>query len=108
MNRLAGTIIDIETSDALSLVKMAVGEYIVSSIVIDTPETLDFLKIGNAVLIFFKETEVIIATADKEDISVQNKIPCEVISLKEGKLLSEISLTFGGHTIKSIITTNAT
>lgn len=107
MNRLSGTISDIQTSDALSLVKIAIAELIFSTVVIDNPDTSAYLRIGHPVLVFFKETEVIIATAEASTISIQNRIPCEVASLHVGKLLCGITLKFGTNTIKSIITANA-
>lgn len=107
MNQLKGNIINIQTSEDLSLVKIAVGETIFTSIVIDTPETLNYLKIGNKITLFFKETEVMISKTENLQISVQNQIPCTVYNIKEGKLLSEITMQFNEHTISSVITTNA-
>lgn len=107
MNTLIGNITHIETSEALSLVKIAVGETIFSTIVIDTSKTLDYLKIGNEIKFYFKETEVIIAKKDDLRISIQNKIKCCVSNINEGKILTEITLKFKQNTIHSIITTNA-
>lgn len=107
MNKLTGNITHIETSEALSLVKIAVGETVFTSIVIDTPETLDYLKIGNEINFYFKETEVIIAKTEDLRISIQNKIQCSVSNINEGRILTEITLRFKQNTIHSIITTNA-
>ncbi|MEA1786195.1 TOBE domain-containing protein [Arenibacter sp. GZD96] len=108
MNRLVGTITALQTNDTLSLVNMAVDEFVFTTIVIDTPETVPYLEIGKKVALFFKETEVILATRDILELSIQNKIPGKISALKEGKLLSEVTIDIGKHKLKSVITTAAT
>jgi len=107
MNTLTGNITSIKTSDVISLVKITVGDVIFTSIVIDTPETLDYLKIGNAINLYFKETEVIISKTEDLKISLQNQIPCEIVSINLGLILSELHLMFGAYKITAIITSNA-
>ncbi len=107
MNILSGNITNIQGSDSLSLVKIEVGGLIFTSIIIDTPESETYFKIGNAVKIYFKETEVIIAKNEPLNISIQNKIPCTIIAMKIGVILTELHLRFGDMNIKSLITTNA-
>lgn len=107
MNTLIGNISSIETSETLSLVKMAVDDIIFTAIVIDTPETLAYLKINNAVKLYFKETEVIISKTVDLKISLQNQIPCTISKINKGVILAEISLKFNTHSINAIITTNA-
>ncbi len=108
MNILSGTIIEIKSHEGISLVKVRADEGIVfTSIVLDTTETTDYLKEGNSIKIIFKETEVIISKDMYLNISVQNRIPCIVQSIKTGVLLSQVNLLFGETLIKSIITNNA-
>ena len=107
MNILKGNITNIHESESLSLVKIAVGNIIFTSIIIDTPESDSYFKIGNTVKIYFKETEVIIAKNELLNISIQNKIPCTIISMKLGEILTELHLRFEDFDIKSLITTNA-
>jgi molybdopterin-binding protein len=107
MNILKGNITNIQGSDSLSLVKIAVGSTTFTAIVIDTPESNTYFKIGNTVKVYFKETEVIIAKNEPLNISIQNKILCNIDSMKQGEILSELHLSFGEFNIKSLITTNA-
>lgn len=107
MNKLTGNITSVQGSESLSLVKIAVGGTTFTSIIIDTPESGAYFKTGNTVNVYFKETEVIIAKNEPLNISIQNKIPCTIISMKQGEILSELHLSFGEFTIKSLITTNA-
>jgi molybdopterin-binding protein len=107
MNTLSGNIVTIQTYEALSLVKVAVKDIVFTSIVIDTPETSDYLKTGANVKLYFKETEVSISKDAQLSISIQNKIVCTITAIKQGRLLSQINLSFGGLEIKSIITTDS-
>jgi molybdopterin-binding protein len=108
MNILNGVITEIQLHEGISLVKVrAIENLLFTSIVLDTPETADYLKEGNFVKIIFKETEVIISKDIHLNISVQNRIPCSVQSIKIGVLLSQVNLLFGEAVIKSIITSNA-
>ncbi|WP_281233907.1 TOBE domain-containing protein [Flavobacterium gelatinilyticum] len=107
MNVLKGIITAIQSHEGLSLVKVKSHQFAFSSIVLDTPETSDYLRENNTVKIIFKETEVIISKDANTAISVQNKIPCRIESIKKGVILSQINLVMDDQILKSIITTNA-
>lgn len=108
MNQLVGKITEIQSHEGISLVKLRTESNInFTSILLDTPETADYLKIGNSAKIIFKETEVIISKDLNPKISVQNQISCKIQSIKVGVVLSQIFLTFAGEKISSIITSNA-
>lgn len=107
MNTLTGNIIEICTEGSLSLVKIVVHHFTLSSIIIDTPEQSEYLRVGKKVKVLFKETEVILAKEFSGKISVQNKIECRVTSFEKGTLLCKIALYINGDTITSIITRNA-
>jgi molybdate transport system regulatory protein len=119
MNVLPGEIIEIVTEDEISLVRIRMDDQVFSSIVLDTPATISYLRTGNPVRLLFKETEVIIAKTSPLAISVQNKIECVIKTIKKGKILCELALGIcGSHAesapasgqsreIRSIITRNA-
>jgi molybdopterin-binding protein len=120
MNILPGNIIEITTENEISLVKIDAGGLVFTSIVIDTPEGSDYLKIGHPVRLLFKETEVMIAVTSPLAISVQNRIECSIREITTGKLLCDLGLDIlnnpassgdlPGHSnrqIRSIITRNA-
>ena len=106
MNVLQGTIQTLHTQGNLTLVKVAVADLVFTSIIIETSETVDYLKTGHAVQVMFKETEVIICK-EQVEISMQNRIPVEITDIEKGKLLSRLSLKFHDYSLCSIITTNA-
>lgn len=107
MNVINGIISHIESHEEISLVKVKSGDVTFSSIVLDTPETSDYLKIENRVKIIFKETEVMISKDLNPNISIQNKLLCRIESIQKGVILSQINLVHNEQTIKSIITRNA-
>ncbi|WJS93282.1 TOBE domain-containing protein [Flavobacterium johnsoniae] len=107
MNILKGNISEIQSYEGISLVKVKFHDFIFSSIVLDTPDSAEYLKESQAVKIIFKETEVIISKDLNPQTSVQNQIPCIVKSVKKGILLSQINLIADQQNIQSIITSNA-
>ena len=107
MNLLEGKISEIKTEGSLSLVKVMVQNCPITAIVIETPESAEYLAIENNVKVVFKETEVVLAKGFSGTISLQNKLDCSVHSFEKGKLLCKILLNFQNRTIASVITRNA-
>ena len=108
MNSFKGEITKIEQEESLALVSIVVGEVSFTTIVIDSPETAPYLKIGHPVQVLFKETEVLIGKDLKPgSISLQNKITCTIRKIEAGKLLSKLGLESALGGLVSIITTHA-
>ena len=107
MNILKGKISDIRVNGDLSIVKVDVGNTIFSTILIDTPDTADYLKLDNEVRVIFKETEVILGVGDMSGISLRNKLVGEVSCIESDKLLSKVTINTSLGPIISIITSNA-
>ena len=107
MNILKGAIKEIEVSGELSIVRVDVRGNLLSTIVIDTPETAEFLKLGNPVRVIFKETEVIIGVGDMKGISLRNKFWGKIKIIEKDLLLSKLLVDCEVGEISSIITSNA-
>jgi molybdate transport system regulatory protein len=107
MNVLTGRISDIQLCHDLSLVSIECSSLTLKSIIIETPDTAPYLKIGNSIDVVFKETELIISKKGEQLISLQNRFPSTIIKMNIGELLSSISLQFEEYELNSIITTNA-
>lgn len=107
MNTLEGEIESIKTHGSLSLVKIKVDTIFFSTIVIETPDTATYLKLGNNVNVLFKETEVIIGKGLEHAVSMQNKIVGKIIEIKEGEILSKLTIDSTVGKITAIITANA-
>ncbi|MEM9329546.1 MAG: TOBE domain-containing protein [Bacteroidota bacterium] len=107
MNTLKGQIVNLQVDSALTLVRAEVGQSIFSAIIIDTPETVDYLKVGQSVNVVFKETEVVIGLPGINGISLQNQLSGTVQSLQKGRLLSRLEIHTDVGYISSIVTSQA-
>jgi len=107
MNNLKGKIVSFESEGDLSIVQIGVDENTLSAIVIEKPESSNYLNVNTEVNIYFKETEVILAKNQSNQISIENRILCEVAKINKGVLLTNIKLKKGGDVITSIISTSA-
>ncbi|MEH6659288.1 TOBE domain-containing protein [Leeuwenhoekiella marinoflava] len=108
MNRLNGNISRIEVSGNLTLAHVEVTpQLVLKAIVIDTPKTAAYLKVGQEVALVFKETEVIIGTNSQIKISLQNQIPASINKIERGQLLSKLNLRTITGELNAIVSTNA-
>lgn len=107
MNKLQGTITAIECNRYMSLADVAVGGEVFSATLLETPETADYLKVGNPVTLLFKETEVALAKNLSGLISLRNRFAVKVQGIERGDILTAIKLDYPGGTLTSIITTRA-
>lgn len=107
MNKLRGHITRIESNDHVSLVDVEVNGDIFTATLLETPDDAPYLKVGNAVDILFKETEVSLAKGLSGLISLRNRVLTTVKLVRSGVILSEVMLDYRGQTISSIITTGS-
>lgn len=105
MNQLKGTIAAIESNSHMSLVDVAVGGDMFSATLLETPETAFYLKIGQAVTMLFKETEVSLAKNLTGMITLRNRIPVVVTGIERGAIMSAVKLDYRGLSLTSIVTT---
>ncbi len=107
MNRLKGKIVDVSSEENISVVKIKVDDILLTSVLLETPETAEYLKIGRDIFILFKETEVSIGKNIHGEISLSNRIETTVKDIKKGKILTQLRLSFSNKEITSIITTES-
>lgn len=107
MNRLPGIISAIESSEHLALVDVVAGPDTFTAMLMETPLNAPYLKIGNAVDVLFKETEVALAKNLSGQISLRNIIRARVRQIRRGDILCEVVLDYQEQTVTSIITTRA-
>ena len=107
MNILKGKINEIKVNGQLSIVSVKVAETIFTAIVIDTPETAQYLKKNNPIQVIFKENEVIIGTGNMDSISLRNRLIGKIIRIDSDVLLSKLVVKTEVGDITSVITTNS-
>ena len=107
MNQLKGHIDSVTTSGNLSLARIRVGRFLLSAVVIDTPESCAYLQERAEVQAVFKETEVVLGNQDLQGISLQNRLPGLVAAIEKGTLLSRVVLKTEVGEIASVVTSAA-
>lgn len=107
MNKLTGTITEIQSSDHISLITVDVGGDVFSSIVLEGTHGPVHYKTGDTVSLLFKETEVGIGKNLSGMISLRNRFKSSVTNIEKGKILTKVALSYKNHAIGSIISTSS-
>jgi molybdopterin-binding protein len=108
MNSFKGHIIKIEVKDQLSIVSIQISdENKLHAVVVETPETAEYLSINQEIKVLFKETEVIIGKGNDLAVSIQNRISGVVTHIEKGVLLTKVTIKTRIGDIESIISTRA-
>jgi molybdate transport system regulatory protein len=107
MNRLQGTVTLLETEGEISLVEVDVRGEKLTSLVLESAASGAYLAPGRPVTVLFKESELSIALAPSPGISIRNRLPCVISSIRSGRILSHLVLEFKGSSLHSLISTHA-
>ncbi|MBL8013784.1 MAG: TOBE domain-containing protein [Candidatus Omnitrophica bacterium] len=107
MNKIKGKIVNIESSDNLSIIQVNVDGDVFSSIVLEGKKTPLNYKIKDAVTLLFKETEVGLAKNLNGMISLRNRFPGTVKKIDKGPILAKVTLNYKKQSIESIISTQS-
>ena len=107
MNKLTGTISQIQQSGAILLVDIDVDGHGFSAMLIESATQLEWLQTGKIINLIFKETEVSLAKNLSGMISMRNRMKCTILHIECGELLSKVSLQFQKYVITSAITTRS-
>jgi len=107
MNKLPATITAIQQSGTILLVDAEAEGQAFSALLIESVNRPEWLEMGKAVDLVFKETEVTIAKELRGIISMRNRMKCKVLKISKGDLLSMITMKFKNFTIVSAITTRS-
>lgn len=107
MNRFEGEIVQVQSDESISLVSIAVDDIIFKTVLLETPESATYLQSGKKVTVLFKETEVIIGKGNNLNVSIQNRIQGEIHEIREGLLLSRLTLRTKIGELNAVITTDS-
>ena len=107
MNKLNGSIINVQSSPEISIVEVDVSGDVFSAIVLETPVSAVYLRSGNKVEVIFKETEVSIAKNLSGLISIRNKFQARIIKIQRHEILTTVVLAYKATEIASIISTKS-
>ena len=108
MNKLKGKIVDIQSSDNISIIHVDIEGDVFSSIVLEGKKGPANYKIKDSVTLLFKETEVGIAKNLSGMISLRNRFKASIKKIDKGSILAKITLNYKNYTIESIISAEST
>jgi molybdate transport system regulatory protein len=103
MNKLKGKIVDIQSSDHISIIHVNVDGDVLSSIVLEGKKGPSNYKVKDSVTLLFKETEVGLAKNLTGMISLRNRFKATIKKIDKGPVLAKITLNYKNHVIESII-----
>ena len=107
-NQIPGTVTDVTSGEVMATVKvrLAGGQDITAAITIEAVEELG-LAAGTAVRALVKSTEVSLATAPVEGLSIRNQIPGTVNDVTSGGAMACVKVAVEGGELTSAITRDA-
>lgn len=107
-NQIPGTVIAVTTGEVMATVKVRLdgGQEITAAITRDSVRDLG-LTAGTAVRALVKSTEVSLATAAVEGVSIRNQLPGTVADLTTGVAMASVKVTVAGGSLTAVITADA-
>ena len=103
MNKLKGTIIGMESSANISIIRVDVDGDKFSSIVLEGAKGPSNYAVKDPVTLFFKETEVGLAKGLTGMISLRNRFKALITKIDKGPILAKVTLDYKGRVIESVI-----
>ncbi|MFJ9909116.1 molybdopterin-binding protein [Streptomyces sp. NPDC101152] len=107
-NQIPGTVTDVTSGEVMATVKvrLAGGQDITAAITLEAVEELG-LAAGTAVRALVKSTEVSLATAPVEGLSIRNQLPGRVTDVATGGAMASVKVAVEGGELTSAITRDA-
>lgn len=107
MNQLKGMIIDVNASDAISLIGVDVEGDRFSALVLEGKLSAQPYEINQRVTMLFKETEVGIGKNLSGMMSLRNRFKGTITSVDQGAILTKVTIAYKTFCIQSIIATQS-
>ncbi|MET7478798.1 TOBE domain-containing protein [Streptomyces sp. NPDC005648] len=107
-NQIPGTVTSVTPGEVMATVKVRLtgGQDITAAITLESVEELG-LTDGTAVRALVKSTEVSLATAPVEGLSIRNQIPGTVTDVSTGGAMASVKVAVQGGELTSAITRDA-
>lgn len=107
-NQLPGTVTSVTAGEAMATVKvrLAGGQEITAAITADAVKDLGFAE-GAAVKALLKSTEVSLATAPVDGLSIRNQIAGTVTDVATGNAMGSVKVSVEGGELTAAITKDA-
>jgi molybdate transport system regulatory protein len=101
VNRIPAVVTAVESLDTITIVSFEALGTPMRMMALEMPETVE---IGSRVMLGVKASGVILAKAFSGTLSISNRLDATVESVKNGSLVSSITVRFGEVRMESIVT----
>lgn len=107
-NQLDGTVTSVSTGEVMATVKtrLAGGQVITAAITLEAVNELGIAE-GTAVRVLVKSTEVSLATAPVNGISIRNQLSGEITGIATGGAMATVKVSVAGGELTAAITKDA-
>ncbi|MGW1159874.1 TOBE domain-containing protein [Streptomyces sp. NPDC002513] len=107
-NQIPGIVTAVTPGEVMATVKvrLAGGQDITAAVTAEAVDDLD-LAPGASVSALVKSTEVAVATAEVEGVSIRNQLPGTVDGVTTGAAMASVKITIVGGTLTAVITKDA-
>jgi molybdate transport system regulatory protein len=107
-NQIPGTVVSVNPGEVMATVKVRLegGQEITAAITLEAAQELG-LAPGSAVRVLVKSTEVSLATAAVEGLSIRNQIPGTVNGITSGGAMASVKIGVVGGELTAAITMDA-
>ncbi|MEU1593912.1 TOBE domain-containing protein [Streptomyces sp. NPDC005708] len=107
-NQIPGTVTAVTPGEVMAIVKVRLtgGQDVTAAVTIEAVDELN-LAPGASVYALVKSTEVALATAAVEGISIRNQLPGTVERLTTGEAMASVRVTVAGGALTAVITRRA-
>ena len=106
MNILTGHVINSITDHTITLVTISVHNTPLEVLLLEDGDTSLFTKMDTKVNLLFKENEILLTTSPVS-VTTRNILPCTIITIHQGIILSTLNLMFYDTHLKAIIPTQS-
>lgn len=107
MNRIKGVIQSVEFNQYISFVELMTEIGPLSIVMVETQSKVGYLKEGKEVTAIFNPTALKLSVRKPSSLAVDNIISCQVLKIKQGKILSTITLKSKNLELICYLTTKA-
>ena len=101
MSHIIATVVEINKCESLHVLKFSAHGEFLSMMSLDIDDDID---VGTKVSLHVKPSHIAVAKNFTGMLSYSNQLPCTIVALENGELLSSIKLRFFDGMLESIIT----
>ena len=104
MNQLAAIVKEIEKTDAVTYIRVEIGD---TTLCLIKPKTPQWLSVGDEVTCTFQETAVCVSKECPGRVSIENRVPATLKEVRQGASLCELTFESDLGEVISLITAHA-